>query len=487
MYKGGVLACALILGSAMASVAGAQSVTRLGSSDHGTGDNLGHDVDIYGDWMIAGAPGHDHNGDGSGAAYVFKMAGSGWSENAELLPSDSVAGDSVGAFDSVATDGAYAVVGGIGHSSAGANAGAAWVFQNTGSGWTETQKLLPGSVVAGERFGWSVDVDGQWMIVGAPQGLKGECYIYRNTGSGFVPFQMIVSSDQVFGSRFGYSVEIDGDRLIVGDWTGVGGLGGAYVFDFDGTTWNETVKLAVADAGPRPRFGLSVSLDGDNAVVGAFGDLVNGERSGSAYAFSRSTGTWMQTAKFVPDDGAAEDSFGQEVAVSGDVIVVGAHQHYGHSNYGAAYVYRDFGAGWVFEEELVGPGRFGAAVDVDAGEIVVSAETEENKGFLYIVEVLSEEPDARELVKVTREKIEKLDIENGKKRELVRRLDTTDRQLERVTDSGHRSAEKVVDGMIKEVDRTADRLIDEDSKEKIKVELVKVKEQIKKERLELAG
>jgi len=92
------------------------------------------------------------------------------------------------------------------------------------------------------------------------------------------------------------------------------------------------VKLTASDGASDDFFGwnVAVSYDGNTAVIGAFGDDVNGERSGSAYVFTRTaTGEWVQQSKLLPDDGASEDFFGYDVAVSedGNTVIIGAYRH----------------------------------------------------------------------------------------------------------------------------------------------------------------
>ena len=84
-------------------------------------------------------------------------------------------------------------------------------------------------------------------------------------------------------------------------------------------------KLVAGDGATGDRFGSSVSINSDTAVIAAEMDDDNGENSGSAYVFVRNEeGTWSQLTKLLPDDGTADDRFGSDVSVSDDTMVVSA-------------------------------------------------------------------------------------------------------------------------------------------------------------------
>lgn len=141
--------------------------------------------------------------------------------------------------------------------------------------------------------------------------------------------QKLLASDLQAEDQFGVSVSISGDRALVGahlsDDAGVDS-GSAYVFERDEAgMWVQVAKLTASDAASRDLFGHSVALSGDQALVGAFLSDEAGVDSGSAYVFERDrTGTWVQVAKLIASDAAAGDEFGASVALSGDRALVGA-------------------------------------------------------------------------------------------------------------------------------------------------------------------
>ncbi|MGD8413889.1 MAG: hypothetical protein PVF33_06640, partial [Candidatus Latescibacterota bacterium] len=155
----------------------------------------------------------------------------------------------------------------------------------------------------------------------------------------------LLASDGAAGDLFGVSVSISGNRAIIGanyDQDNGSMSGSAYIFELNpGGTWTQKQKLLASDGAPNDFFGRSVSISGDWAVVGAMYDNV---ASGSAYVFKRNPdGTWGQpgtgheTQKLLASDGESYDYFGECVSISGDRVVVGAR---GDSLLtGAAYIY----------------------------------------------------------------------------------------------------------------------------------------------------
>jgi len=155
--------------------------------------------------------------------------------------------------------------------------------------------------------------------------------------AGAQPEIKLTASDGAANDHFGDSVSLSGDTAVIGAPYTDTSEGSAYVFVRSGTTWSQQAKLTANDGVAYDDFGDSVSLSGDTAVIGARGDDDLGTDSGSAYVFVRSGTTWSQQAKLTASDGAYSDRFGYSVSVSGDTAVIGA---YGDDNFkGAAYVF----------------------------------------------------------------------------------------------------------------------------------------------------
>ena len=162
--------------------------------------------------------------------------------------------------------------------------------------------------------------------------------------------------------------------------------GSAYVFKRAGASWAQETKLLPSDGATIDVFGISVSISGDYAVVGAHRDRDNGSFSGSAYVFKRTDVTWTQEAKLLPSDGAADDQFGISVSISGDYAVVGAQENDDNgSNSGSAYLFKRSGTSWAQETKLLASDgaaadEFGRSVSISGDYAVVGAWRDNDNG-----------------------------------------------------------------------------------------------------------
>ncbi len=180
---------------------------------------------------------------------------------------------------------------------------------------TEWQKLVANDGAAGDEFGRSVSISGDTAIVGAhwddDNGSdSGSAYVFHFDGSQWIQQQKLTANDATSGDRFGVSVSISDDTAIVGTHFGDGGAassGSAYIFRFDGSQWVQQQKLVADDAAEYDGFGYSVSISGDIAIVGAYVDDDDGWNSGSAYVFHFDGSQWVQQQKLTADDAAAGD------------------------------------------------------------------------------------------------------------------------------------------------------------------------------------
>jgi hypothetical protein len=185
-------------------------------------------------------------------------------------------------------------------------------------------KLYASDPDAGDEFGHAVDMDGDVAIVGAyrdePFGFhSGSAYVYRFGDTGWTFEAKLVPDDGAASDYFGYAVAIDGDRAVVGAYgdDDIGsGSGAAYVFQYDGSSWVQETKLHADDGGANDYFGCAVGIDGWSIVVGAFNEDDNGVDAGAAYAFRYSESAWAQEAKLLASDGDADDRFGQAIAIT---------------------------------------------------------------------------------------------------------------------------------------------------------------------------
>ena len=324
-------------------------LAKLLAADGAATDYFGYSVSISGDYAIVGAYQDDDYGTGSGSAYIFYYDGTSWSEQAKLLASDGAAGDYFGY--SVSISGDYAIVGADGDDDSGSYSGSAYIFKRDGTNWSQQAKLTASDGAANDSFGISVSISGDYAIVGA----DGDDDNGSNSGSAYIftpndvdpntwdQVAKLTASDAATVDNFGESVAISGSTALVGarynDDAG-SASGSAYIFYYNGTSWSEQAKLTASDGAGGDVFGYSVSISGDYVIVGARGDDDNGSYSGSAYVFRRNGTRWFEQAKLTAWDGASDDRFGCSVSISGDYAIVGADQDDDNGdNSGSAYIH----------------------------------------------------------------------------------------------------------------------------------------------------
>ena len=321
---------------------------ELTASDGAAGDAFGASVAVDGNTIVVGAPLHAvglNQSPGQGAAYVFVQSGGTWSQQAELTASDGASWDSFG--NSVAVSGTTVVVGAVHHKASGINEpgpGAAYVFVQSGGTWSEQAELTASDGFSDELFGTSVGVSGNTAIVGATRqtvGMnvnQGAAYVFAASGGTWSQEAELTASEGTAYDYFGASVALSGNTALVGAPL----QGAAYVFEGTGTTWSEQAQLTPSDGTQSNQFGSSVAVSGSTAVVGAYCQTVGSNvDQGAAYVFVQSGGTWSQQAELTASDGAAIDSFGASVGVSGTTAVVGSASHTvgTNVNQGVAYVF----------------------------------------------------------------------------------------------------------------------------------------------------
>ena len=328
-------------------------VAKIQASDKQAFDEFGRSVSISGDRAIVGAFAESTGGFFAGAAYIFERTGGGWSQVAKIQASDQQAYDFFGG--SVSISGDRAIVGATEEDTGGPSVGAAYIFERSGGVWSQVAKIQASDKQAVDRFGNSVSISGDRAIVGVRSedtggASAGAAYIFEHSGGVWSEAAKIQASDKQSSDNFGQSVSINGDRAIVGadgEDTGGSGAGAAYIFERSGGVWSEVSKIQASDKQSGDNFGQSVSINGDRAIAGADGEDTGGSSAGAAYIFERSGGVWSEVAKIQASDKQAVDLFGTSVAIDVDRAIVGAtREDTGGSDAGAAYIFERSGGVW---------------------------------------------------------------------------------------------------------------------------------------------
>jgi hypothetical protein len=373
-----------------------------------------------------------------------------WTQQAYLKASNTGNDDSFG--NAVAISGDTIVVGANGESSnatgVGGNqtdnsaffSGAVYVFTRSAGVWSQQAYVKASNTGFGDGFGTAVDLSGDTMIVGArfeasnATGVNGNqadnsasnagaAYVFTRSAGVWSQQAYLKASNTDAEDFFAYTVSVSGDTVVVGAYgesssaTGVGGneadnsalsAGAAYVFTRSAGVWSQQAYLKASNAEADDQFARSVAVSGDTLIVGAHredssatgvgGNQADntGFNNGAAYVFTRSAGVWSQQAYLKGSNTGFVDSFGLNVAISGDRLVVAAQGEDSSAtgvggnqaddsmeSAGAAYVFSRNAGVWSQQSYLKASNTgvedaFGAALDISGTTIVVGATLEDS-------------------------------------------------------------------------------------------------------------
>ncbi len=356
----------------------ALQLEKLLGSDPAAGDYFGFAVSIDGERALVGAPHDSEFALEAGAAYVFERQPSGhWIQTAKLQASDGAAYHYFGRALSLSRD--HALIGAYSHDGVGPSpgptpdSGAAYVFECENGRWSETARLLAPAPAAGDNFGFAVSIYSDHALVGAPRddasgNNAGAAYAYRRTSSGWQHASTLHASNGAAGDRFGFSVAVHNQRGLVGalGHAHYGAYSGAaYLFQRDELgEWLEHSILLPSDGEPGEQFGRAIALTDATIAVGAPVANHVDESSGAVYVYERQIdGAWPQVARLTVADAAADDKLGNALALapSGQRLLAGAEGTASAS--GAAHVFeRPPGGVWTLAQSL-------QADDAEAGDI----------------------------------------------------------------------------------------------------------------------
>jgi phosphotransferase system HPr-like phosphotransfer protein len=349
-------------GAAVIYVRNGSAWTQQGTliGQDATGGNAGWfsaALSADGNTAILGYSGDNGN---AGAAWVFTRSNGMWNQQGSKLVGTGAVGTAYqGQSVALSADGNTAIVGGYEDNfplGGGDATGAAWVFTRSGGVWTQQGNKLVGSgAVGGALQGQSValSADGNTAMVGGPGDNSNTGAVWLYTRSGTVWTQQgnkLVGTGAVGGALQGDQIALsaDGGTAIVGGPSDNSGAGAAWVFTRSGTVWTQqgnklvgTGAVGVAGSAANQGQGVTLSADGNTAIVGGPGDNNSGSGPiGAAWVFTRSGSIWTQQGNKLVGSGAVGTARqGFSVALSGDssAAIVGGYGD--DSNTGAAWVF----------------------------------------------------------------------------------------------------------------------------------------------------
>jgi len=301
---------------------------RILSEDGSARDYFGSSIAISGSTAVIGAPGDDERGEDVGAAYIYTRNSEGmWVQQEKLTPKEikkpnardrtvDSFGQSVAISDNTILIGAYSRMDGN---------GSAHVFVlDTQGDWSHQAVLTGSQASSGSNFGVSIAIDENTAFVGADENDNhststhpGAVYVFtRNSSGSWSETEILSASDNQDNNFFGRSLSVNNNRILIGA-SGYNqdelNTGAAYLFERnEQNKWVQTSKLLVDTIGSNSKFGESVSLYGDTALVSAPGHFPS-TYNGPAYIFQRdTTGNWQLDAELTPQPNNHQ-SFGKSV------------------------------------------------------------------------------------------------------------------------------------------------------------------------------
>jgi hypothetical protein len=355
-------------------------------------DIFGAEVALSGDTALIGNP----TGIGlltPGSAHVFTLTDGEWTQQEELRPDDVADLATFGEPISLSED--TALVGG-----GSVTQGWMYVFTRTDGQWTQRAKLRPDNLPTAGGFGDSAALSGDTALIGyeqdnTPAGENtGSVYVYTRTDGEWTPEQKLFSDDLSSGDKFGTSVTLTGDTALIGS------TGSTYVFTQTDGEWTQQERLPI---GTQSRLDKAVAPSGDTALIGSGRDDTSaGENTGSAYVFTRTDGEWTQQERLAADDSYQNDYFGEAVALSGDTALIGAPGDNGRNGdeglyedeAGSVYVYTRTDGEWTPQQKLFSDDRdrgdeFGSSIALTdntalIGSIRDDSQSGEDTGSAYV-------------------------------------------------------------------------------------------------------
>lgn len=273
-------------------------VTKLTPTTPQPGSEFGNFVKVYDDYAVIGAHLYEHVGNTAGAAYVFERNGTTFIQDALLVEPGLFPGSRYGT--SAAMYGNNVIVGAPMDYPGSYRSGAAYVYEHDGMTWTFDQRLTTTYDDDNDAFGQSVDIWQGHALVGASgdngsASSSGAAYLFKyNDGNWVIGYRLVPTIPQT-DIGFGWSVAMNDNYAVIGapwyDKDSFENAGIVYVYAYDGTFWQERMNLSASDPGSNAMLGFSVTVQDNETVVGAYGSLHEQAYCGAAYWFQDFTAT----------------------------------------------------------------------------------------------------------------------------------------------------------------------------------------------------
>ena len=255
--------------------------------------------------------------------------------------------------------------------------------------WVQIQKLLPNPIEGTHRFGKSMSIFEDTLVIGAYGNTdeSGKVFVFQRDGNQWIQVQCLEPTEPIIKGRFGNAVNIFSDYIIVGAYIETGYLGAAYIFQKIDGIWQQITKLTSPDEQKYSYFGYSVDINNDFAVVGAYGTKMNEiNNTGAAYIFKRTDTGWEFFNKLFEIDLEKHDKFGVCLDLEDDILAVGSTKISSEDS-GTVYFYKLNGTEITKIKELRASdpqidGRFGQNIALNKRHIIIGANLTNDMGVI---------------------------------------------------------------------------------------------------------
>jgi hypothetical protein len=363
-------------------------------------DRFGKAVSISESWLAIGANRDDNaNGSNVGSVYIYKYDDLNIIEEFHIIPPDGSPNDYFGKSLSIYND--WLVASSIYDDVNGEKSGSAYVYYFDGIDWIFHTKLLPADGNAFDRFGYSVDIYDDIIVIGSVYDDdmgedSGSVYVYRLENNQWHLDTKLLSIDQEEGDFFGSALSVNSNIVAIGSiYDNIMGLnsGSVSLFQFDGDNWNEIDKITAFDGMPYDSFGSALDLSSNVLIVGSFHDNNLHQNSGSVYIYDISVSeSFFLIDKITAFDEGPNDNFGQSVSIYENYFAVGSLNDDNGLNSGAVYLYDIIGQ---FDEIKYIPDdgsqydEFGGAISLYNNTILVGSQySDDSAGSAYIANIV---------------------------------------------------------------------------------------------------
>jgi hypothetical protein len=348
---------------------------RLSPLDGLPSDNFGCSVSISSEYAVIGSSQDNIKGkEQQGSAYIFHKVNGIWKEEFKLVALDGEAMDNFGC--SVFIWGDYVIVGASGDEIEGKSGqGSAYIFQRTGNNWIQKSKLISPFGRNNDFFGISVAISANYAIIGSPLDdsggtiNQGAAYIFKKINEKWLFESVLYANDASrkdyygYGFKFGCSVSLSDDFAVIGSYEDDIDTnkhqGSAYIFKRVGTEWIERSKLIANDGARGDYFGWRVSIFNDFVAIGSLRKSSHEyQHQGSVYIFKNQDDSWIQSQKLASVDGVESGCFGYDLAISENYLIISSlarKKSTNQSEQGIVYVYQKSENEWKYIRQIIEP------------------------------------------------------------------------------------------------------------------------------------